>query len=404
MSDYGTVQVGRVTLREDRDTGRVVNASTGGISLKLTGQQSSPNLTSAQVETASADIISGYGALVPVVFQQKTNLNGYYSVDDYEVDQSKYVADGADLAPWTMTLDLVGSDTEIDMESRLGGAQTRANGYTLTTGERWHCPPGGAIGYYVPGALPTTLTRTGVDGAMTIYRTIPYGSNPRWGCPVASYQLCRTRFLNDGIERTGIMFPTDVTNWELSNSLVRVAPLTSGGALAISAYTGGAWQVKNWDVLVNGVTCAPWTSVSVLQNDYHKTSIRLMKTTTTVGRITLDVTLRRGSRFAELYLQCSTAQTIKFVLATANGGTQAANHTYILATTADGAGNKYMVASAGTYTADVTNGGISAVSATTKMDAMIGVQISGAAAGDLAADVYNQYLGIPSELVTGVRR
>lgn len=403
MSDYQTVQIGRMVLREDRTVARTVNASTGGITLKLTGQQSSPSLTSAQVEASAADIVAGFGYLVPVVFAQKTNLNGYYQIADYEADQNKYVADGANLVPWSMTLDLVGTDVEVDLESRLGGALTRANNYTLTTGDRWHCPPGGTVGYYVAGSAPTQLVRTGADGALTVYRAIPYGKYPRWGCPVTGYQLGRCRFLTDGIERTGYMFGPDNANWEMNNSLVRVKPLTSGGAVEIAAYTGGAWQAKAWDVQVNGSTVAPWTSCTVLQNDYHKTSIRLMKTISALGRATLDITLRRGSRVAEMYLQCSSSTTLKIVRATVEASTQSANHTLMLANAADGAGNKYVIGSAGTYTADGVNGGISAAGVL-KMDAMVGVQINAAPVGEVAADLYNQYLGSPSEMITGVRR
>jgi len=35
----------------------------------------------------------------------------------------KYVSDGANLAPWTMSLDLLGTDYEIDIESRLAEPQ-----------------------------------------------------------------------------------------------------------------------------------------------------------------------------------------------------------------------------------------------------------------------------------------
>jgi len=35
---------------------------------------------------------------------------------------------------------------------------------------------------------------------------------------------------------------------------------------------------------------------------------------------------------------------------------------------------------------------------------MIGVEVAAAPAGDVAADLYNQYLGTPSELVTAVKR
>lgn len=400
---YGTVQIGRLTLREDRDTGAKINAQTGGVTLVLTGQQSSPNYTTAQLEQQMQDIMSFPNSIVPVVFTEKTALNGYYTVADWAANQSKYVTDGANLIPWSMTLDMLGTDYEVDIESRLGGALTRSNGYALSTGERWHCPPFGAYGYYAGAAVPNIVTRTGADGALTVYRSITFGAYPRWGCPVASYGLGRVRFMATGVERTGISFKGDATNWELNNSLVRIKPLAAGGVLEISAWTGAAWQVKNYDVLANAASLGVLTGISLIQNDYHRVTVRLLKTVAALGRVTVDITLRRGSRFAEIYIQSSSSTTLKFMRSTTEAGTQAVNLTFIKATAADGAGNKYVMGSAGTYTADAANGALSKA-AVVSLDVMIGVEVTAAPAGDVAADLYNQYLGTPSELVTAVRR
>lgn len=405
MGAFSTVQVGRMVLREDRDSTRGVNAQTSGITAKITGQQTFPSaLTSAQVEQQSADIASSLGMLVPVVFTEKANYNGYYIISDWQVNQSKYVADGANLAPWTMSLDLVGSDTEIDIESRLGGAQTRSNSYGLTTGERDHCPPVAAYGYFAGAAVPVQVSRTGSDGALKVYRSIAAGVYPRWGCPVAGYGLGRCRFLSSGFERTGIMFPANSANWELNNSLVRVKPLAlASNVVEISAFTGGAFQAKNYDIQANGASLGVMDSVTVIQNDYHRATVRMMKTVAALGRVTVDITLRRGSRNVEVYIQSSTSTTLKMVRATAEAGTQSANSTLIRATAADGQGNRYVIGSANTYVADTANGGISKA-AVVSFDVVVGVEIAAAPSGDLAADLYNQYLGAPSELTTGVRR
>lgn len=400
---YGTVQVGRLTLREDRDITAKVNAQTGGITLALTGQQSSPGFTTAQVEQAMADIMASTSAIIPVSFTEKTALNGYYTVADWAASQSKYVADGANLIPWSVSLNLLGTDYEVDIESRLGGAQTRSNGYALSSGERWHSPPFGAYGYYAGASVPNIVTRTGADGTLTVYRAITFGAYPRWGCPVGSYGLGRVRFLATGVERTGIAFKGDAANWELNNSLVRIKPLSSGGVLEISAWTGAAWQAKNYDVLANAASLGVLTGISLIQNDYHRVTIRLLKTVAALGRVTVDITLRRGSRFAEIYIQSSSSTTLKFMRSTTEAGTQAVNLTYIRATAADGASNKYVMGSAGTFTADAANGAISKA-AVVALDVMIGVEITAAPAGDVAADMYNQYLGTPSELVTAVKR
>ncbi len=93
--------------------------------------------------------------------------------------------------------------------------------------------------------------------------------------------------------------------------------------------------------------------------------------------------------------------TLKIVRSAVEAST--ASTGYIVATAADGASNKYILGSAKSFTADNTNGGISKA-ATPTLDAFIGVVVNGAGAGDIAADLFKQYLGAPSEFVQGVRR
>lgn len=403
MSAFGTVQVGRMVLREDRDTSRSSNAQSGQPSIKLTGQQSHPSLTSAQVEQQGADIASSLGLMVPVVFTEKTNLNGYYTITDWSVDQSKYVDDGANLVPWTISLDLLGTDTEIDLESRLGGNAARSNGFAIAAGERWHAPAGGAYAYFQGANVLASIVRTGVDGPITVYRAVPAGNQfSRWGCPVAGYSIGRARFLSVGVERTGVSFPTDVTNWELNNSLVRVKPLAASGVLEISAFRT-AYHAKNYDVLVNGSTVRPFDSVTCIYNDFNRVTIRLTKTIAAVGRFTVDLTVRRGSRVVEVYMQSSSSCTMKFVRTPAEASTLSGASTYISATAADGNAEQFIMGSSQTFTQDLANGGISKAGVVA-FDAYAGVTYTGAATGDTAATQYLQYLGTPTELLTAVRR
>jgi hypothetical protein len=403
---YGTVQVGRLALREALSPyDDKVNATTDARTATITGQESLPPLTAAQIARIQDDLPSLMGALVPVTFTDKDDRNGYFQVRDTGAKLFSWTGEVV-TCDWNLTLTRIGTDTEVDLESRLSGAATRNNSFAAT-GERWHAPPIGHYGYWTGGTQPSSVTRTGADGAMTVYRGLPTAVNPtvnpRWGCPVGSYLNGRVRVLDvNGLERVGSNFSTPASGWELNNALVRVKPLTSSGVLEISAYTGGGWQTKSWDILSGGSSIGAFDSMSVLYNEPEMIVLRLLRTQSP-GRITVDVTLRRGSRFAELYIQASFSSTLKVVRASAEAGT--AGTGYVRATANDAAGNRYIVGSALTHTADTTNGGLS-LAATTTLDAFIGVIAagSGAVAGDQAADLYSQYLGSPSELVQAVRR
>lgn len=399
---FGTVQVGRLPLREALTPfDDKVNASSGVRTVSISGQEALPPRTLAELVRYQDDIGGLMGALVPVTWTDKASRSGYYQVRDVGAKLLDWQGEVV-TCDWTLTLQRHGTDSEVDLESRLGGAETRNNSFSAT-GERWHAPPIGHHSYWTGSTQPSTVVRTGTDGAMTVYRGVPADVAPRWGCPVGSYLAGRVRFLDaDDLERSGTNYVVTASDWELHNGLVRVRPLTSSGVLEVSSYTGGAWRAKSWDVLSGGSSIGAVDAVTVLHNEPELVVLRLLRSQSS-GRITVDVTLRRGSRFVELYVQGSYSATLKIVRAATEAGT--AGTGYVRATVNDGDGNRYIVGSALTHTADTADGGLS-LAATTTLDVFIGVIAggSGAVAGDQAADLYNQYLGAPAESVTAVRR
>lgn len=409
MTTYGTINVGRIALTEHPANPASLAAATGGAAgrtMTITGQESSPAasaLTAAQLIAKQADVLGLADALVPVTFTDKSDQNGYYQVIDSKADQINWEGEIATFN-WTIDLQRVGTDTEIDLESRLTGG-TRTNSFSAT-GVRWHAPSLGAYGYWSgSGSSPNVLARTGSDGALNVYTALPTPCITRWGIAVGSYLNGRVRFLDaNGLERTGILFTTPTNTWTLSNGLVRVSPITSNGILSIDAWTGAAWQIKNWDVQTGGVSLGAPTSISVLRNEPEIVVLRLLWSQSP-GRTTADLTLRRGSRFVEFYVNAEVSATLKIVRGTPEIGVSGGGGEYVIANVNDGAANKYIVGSALTSTADTTNGGISKASTVT-FDAFVGVVAggTGAVTGDQAADLYAAYLAAPAELVQGVRR
>ena len=424
--DFGSFQLGRLTLREALSPA----SETGGSQarqMKLSGQEAVPVLTSAQLSAVQDDLLSMIGSFQPVYFTTKTDRNGYWLLSDAQADLMNW---GGELVTctWQLTLDRQGTDTEIDLESRLSGSLARTNAFGAT-GERYHIPPIGHYGYYTGATQPSVLVRTGSDGAMLVYRGVPTSVNPRYGCPVSAYLGGRVRFLDShDIERAGTNFSVRPLNpplepsstltpssslvpssgtanhWTLHNTLVQVTPAASGaGTLDISAWTGGAWQTKTWSLTLGGQPLGTPDTVSVLRNEPEIIVVRLLRSLNP-GRITVDLTLRRGHRAVELYVQASWSTTIALSLASAETGSNA-HAGYVVATADDGAGNRYVIGSASTFTANTSQGGITA-SNVVALDAFVGVQAGGAAAfdGDQADDLWSAYLAAPAETIQAVRR
>lgn len=399
---FTTVQIGRLSFREDWVVPEQID-DRGVRTLKLTGQESVPKYSMDTVASRRDDLAGLNRALVPVQFQTKTYLNGFYLVRDPSSEVEDW-GNAQGVLRWEMGLVRLGTEQEVDIESRLSGATTRSNNFSAT-GERSHAPAVGHVAYWSGASTPTAVTRDSTEGAVVLYRGLPATVNPRWVSTVAGYGAGRVRFTDHADrERAGTEFLTVSSAWTLTNGLVRVKPLTASGVLEVSAWTGGVWRVKNWDIQAGAgpTTLTPFPYVRVVRNTYEAITLRLTKGLT-LGRTVVDLTLRRGSRVVELYIQHEYAATTKVVLVT--GVASTATSGYVVQTANDADGNRAIVGSAKTFVADTALGGLSKA-ATTTLDAFVGVVAGGGAAvsGDQAAQLYAQYLGMPGELVQGVLR
>jgi len=368
--------------------------------MTLSGQESVPRLTPAQVVARREDFLSMDGKMVPVLFTDKTYLDGFYQVETASGTIEDWNGGAIRVFRWTCTLIRLGTVSEVDIESRLSGSITRVNAFSVV-GERTHAPAIGHDSYWSNATVSSVLTRTAVDGAVKLYRGLGSTVSPRWAVAPSAYAGGRVRFLDsNSTERSGIAFMCSPTSWELSNGLVRVRP---GTALEVSAWTGGAWKPKVWNLLAGGVGLSPFTYCTIIDNRYESATIRLTKSQTT-GRTFVDLTLRRGSRLLEIYIQAEFAATLRIARGTVEAGTSALAGA-VVANANDGDTNKYILGSAKAFTPDITNGAIDKTSTTT-LDAYVGVIAggTGAVAGDQAADLQKQYVGAPSELVQAVRR
>lgn len=418
MTQFGVINLGRFPLVEfptqaaSDASGAPSTSSPTGRTLKLVGQESVPAAreiatTSDQLEAWRSDLAGLVGSFVSVTFTDKVGLNGYYTVTDSTADLQNWEGEQQTLT-WQVDLNRVGTDFEVDIESRLTGT-TRNNSFSLS-GTRWHSPSIGHYAYYTAqGNTPSVVNRVGADGTHVVYVGLPASLTtiPRWGCAVTNYMNGRAYFLDqNGIERSGILFtPGNPTSWTLVNGLLKITPVPSGsGVIRLQTYNSPAGYAasKTWDFRFNGTTLGPPQAISLLRNEPEIVVLRMVFAYQTTTRILCDLTLRRGARHVEVFLQSQASGQFKVVRAVAETGTSATG--YVFASSADAAGDIYIVGSALSATPDLVNGGISSSASVVYMDAMVGAQVNTSAAGDLVADLYNQYLATPSELVQGVRR
>lgn len=486
---WGTVQLGRLTLREDFPATPAVNASTGERTLQLTGEESSPPLELPELYRRNEDVLGLVGRYVPVTFTDKADQNGFYLVTDANAGVLTNWGNEVVKFSWSLQLTRVGPENGVDVSSRLTGV-ARANDFGLS-GERWHAPAGSAYAYFTGvGSQPSgSVQRPVADGGqVTVYRGVPTAASPRWGTSLANHGRGRVRILVGGLERTAvniaaspaasslafafndgttslitvldaqaIPFPvgsrfqlytaalrtakestvftvtaknsafgftnisftpsastavltgdvaklvatgtSDAGQWELGNGIMRVTQGASS-TLTVAAWDGTGYEHVEWNVSVTGSATGgitSWDAVTVLRNDYELGTVRLTRGTTAgasaAGRVLLDLTLRRGSRFVEATLQTDASTTVGVYRPTAEAGTAPASGGHVTASANDAAGNRYVIMAPKSFTAQTTQGGITA-SATTRRDFALGSVVGGSAAlaGDVATVLTSQYL------------
>jgi hypothetical protein len=401
-SGFGEIRVNRMylveqeTAKEDREG-----------KFSIAGQESSPPTTVALVAFLHEQITSlQKGVVLPVTFRDKAEVDGYYTVENASSELTDHQSE-VSKADWTIDLHKCGTHTEIDLQSRLTGA-VRDNDFSQS-GERWHAPPIGHYSYFTGATdVSSWVDRVGLDGTIRVYRNIPASVHPRWGCTPTNYYGGRVRLTDDLITDTeneveGCCHQLSTDGWSLSNGLVNVTATASAGVIDVQTYDSG-YKSQLWTIQRNGSNVQAWQSVSIIRNTFEQVIIRLTANIANApGRVTLDLNLRRGSRFVEGYLQSSSSTTLKVMCSSATAAT--AGTGYVVKTSNDTNGNRPIIGSAHTFTADTTNCGISKAS-TTSLDFYLGVVFSATspASGDAAADLQGQYIGTLPESTYYVKR
>lgn len=399
-SGFGELFIDRIYLVEKEKV-------TEGNDAKLTvaGQESSPPSSFALVTFLHGQIVGMQeGKLIPVTFTDKDERDGYYEVSNVTSDLTNYQNSDAVMADWNIELKRLGSDAEVDLQSRLTGA-VRQNDFSLT-GTRWHAPAVGHYAYYTGSTSPSYVDRETSDGNISVYLNVPSSVSPKWGCTPTNYRGGRARIF-DSLEVSseneieGINRNISPTGWSLFNGLINLQATSSAGIVNVAYYDGASFIDNYWRLQRGFVELTQWDSATVIRNDYEQCIIRLVcKQAMGAGRTTVDFSLKRGSRIVEGYMQNSSSTSLKILPVNTTASTSGSG--YQVATSGT---HRVACGSARTFTVDNTNGGIYKTSTTT-FDFWIGPVINAASpqTGDSVTELRDQYIGSMPEIVYAVRR
>tara|TARA_Y100000356_G_scaffold114738_1_gene103431 strand:+ start:332 stop:1609 length:1278 start_codon:yes stop_codon:yes gene_type:complete len=360
--------------------------------------------------------MANYDHVYPFTYTGETTMKGFVKVESADVSVNRFAGAGM---KYSISLQWLGNPGEIRFESQFSGALLDNNHSVSTTDSQFFAPPNGAYSVHIPavgtGTPPAVETRTGSYGSGTVDMKFFSGSNLRannieFECNPEDYLKGAVKISTNGKVRNGLYSPnTNVDQAVIENGLVKIELINSNtqSRFKTSLWDSDGWRSEKEYAVSKGSSETEWdgwNTVTIIKNYPECATVRFTSQANTdgSGRLVFDVSLRRGSRYFSLVVSSyGTADEIHIERTTAEAAT--AGTGYIVATTNDSAGNKYILGSPNTITNDLTNGGIHLTA--TQMKAFVGYVFNGAsAAGQNTADnMRDAYLDFVYEYVRTIR-
>lgn len=392
---WGRVTVGGVSFREEL----TVEANGAG-QLVVTGQESTPPDTKESVRATHHNVVGLNGKRVPVVFTDKAELTGFYEVTDATSQLTQVFGGRFITVNWKLTLIRLGTERDVEFESRIPMIARVDDLPGTQVASFWHAPAANVSGYYTGSTVPSAVVRTTDEGDLSVFYGLPTAVPPRWTAPADGFMVGSARVLLDGVRRAGDDTPPH-ESWELSNGLVKVGP--AAGGLSVQVWRGAAgWSTaKVYAVTANGAAVAGVPEFTILRNEPEEVVARLTYPTSP-GRLTVDLSLRRGARFvtgivkrhssANLGIARTAAETAN----TFTGG--------LVATAADAEGVRFVMGSARNPSTTAITTAAMTKNSTLIYDFFLGAVFAAPAAGDAHTDLLAQYLGTTGDRTRVMRR
>lgn len=398
--------------------------------------------TLATAKYLRTELLEQQNQLVAVTYTGDDYFDGYFWLASARVSTilGSY---RAGLFPFELTFMRLGSSSRVELQSLLTYT-TLTNDFGIIgsgdlneASEAWHAVPASHFLYEGNANLGSVL-RASEDGNIRVYRQVQIGSvaatddatpDPTWGIAPSDFYDGAARIKVDGKLRTGLDVSNLPNNWELSNGIIKVSRISATASrIDVAQWDGGAYATAKTyklmefnDATPSGVEITTWQTFTILRNDPECCIVRLIADNAIVGgalRQYLDLTLRRGSAAVYCHWTHRTGDPttdLKIVRATAEAATTvtppgASGPTGIRATSNDADGNRYVLGTRHTHTADTTEGGLRRENITEATGSFfhffIGSEINGSSAttGNDAVSLMEQYFGWISEKVRAVLR
>lgn len=412
--------------------------SSSGDRISLTGVFRASSLADAKVlrQQLLGHVNNRDEPVVPVTSSYDTTIDGFYRVLGASVDLDVQGNDYGNFRfPYSVELERVsGTYNPLLERTHLAALRTNSHAIVLASVVEFFGVPSRSSAASVTNY--TSESRTSADGVTLFF----YNVNPNIPVIVSSTALnpselptadaawydsgciLESKWADNATYRavTGRQMPVRISNgvrpghdWRISNGFVRVMPAATTGAansgcdISVEHYDGAQWDTgKRYTFTLETVALASaksFSQVTVLENNTACVVIRLAVEDNDRAWL-LDIRLRRGSRFIECRWSLSSTGVVVVARDSAEAATALTGG--IRATSNDGGGNRFVLASPQATTNDLVNGRITSSAGVTAYDFMIGSEVTGTSATGQATaqnQVY-QYMCAQSETYRVVGR
>lgn len=352
--------------------------------LRITGQIK--ELASLEASLASRDQLlgqqkrPGHSGLVAVHSILDPTVDGYYILENATVAAQSSLgslANSPGLLPYSADLTRLNT---VMFESILSGG-VLTNDHSISAGTPWFTPPahvssvapfGGPWGQ--PGVRDYDALDSdyGPTNYVALYPDVSPPTHPIWTVDPRGFYLGASRLYANGYVITGnptfSMFTFQspqpaftAQNWMMTNGVIRVEA-TDTYKFEISIFDGTVWEgVSEWEWVIGNISTPGWWHLQVLRNDPEEVSIRLFANRRlTSSRVTLDLSLRRGSRYVRGYMASDSTATnpLTSIGLKRTSSDPATTFTYGIYDTNSIDTHKWVIGSRTNMTEDTTNGGV----------------------------------------------
>ena len=403
-----TMTIGRVTFTSPRDIkeSSVQSSNLNNLERSFSFNGSICEDTIAATKKLRDELISlgNSDLILPITYEGDTTLSGYGKITSMDVSPIK-LATG--YFSYSIGFEMKGRTSEMIFESNMSGALL-TNSHSVTTGNTtyapWHALPVNAFNYK-NDSLPTPVTRASEDGNVALFYDSDlrsYGSN--WIVEPADFYKGAAKITMDSTVKAGYLTSNTPTGVEISNGIIKITSgsTTDQSRFSLSFYDNGSWTSTREIEISSGSSQTEWNvwqTVQILRNEPQECVVRFVTysdDTYKDGRLTVDVSVKRGAHHASLVISeagtatrsADTRKNLRMV--TANS--MSAGTGYIIESSVDGSGQKFMLGSPQGFTAVASSRLIHLASSQVKTFVGYVYNAASPAAHNAGDVIRNQYL------------